>query len=322
MTAELSPSIAADGPRLAFRAMGCRASVIVNGPSPLLGRAESRIAHLERVWSRFNDDSDNSIINRSDGRPRRVDPMTVVLIRAMVDGWNATGGAFDPTLLPSLVALGDPGPTGSCAAQTQLPFGALSHQTLWRGDPASIEIDLDGIVTLPAGTTLDAGGIGKGLAADIVADEMLSAGADGALVEIGGDVAVRGTAPSGGGWRIAVGDGGGLIALSQGGVATSGTERRTWMGPNGDAVHHLIDPRRLTSFNASVCEATVIAGTAAWAEVFTKFLVAASARGTAALEEALAHLDARGLGARVRHECGATGCNDAWTKFAVAGESA
>ena len=57
---------------------------------------------------------------------------------------------------------------------------------------------------LPRGTGFDPGGIGKGLAADIVVDELRAAGAEGVCVNLGGDVRVEGAGPTGDGWTIAV----------------------------------------------------------------------------------------------------------------------
>ena len=60
-------------------------------------------------------------------------------------------------------------------------------------------------VSLPAGIRFDPGGIGKGLAADIVTEELITDGAAGALVSVGGDVRVRGKPPTGTTWDLAEG---------------------------------------------------------------------------------------------------------------------
>ena len=66
------------------------------------------------------------------------------------------------------------------------------------------DIEIDGReVRLPAGTGFDSGGIGKGLAADLVAVEVMAAGADGVCVNLGGDLRVLGTS-SDGSWTVAV----------------------------------------------------------------------------------------------------------------------
>ena len=59
--------------------------------------------------------------------------------------------------------------------------------------------------SLPAGTRFDPGGVGKGLAGDLVAAHLLELGARSVQVELGGDVRVAGAPwvrrPSGG-WRL------------------------------------------------------------------------------------------------------------------------
>ena len=75
-------------------------------------------------------------------------------------------------------------PRGSCTEITLIPSAS--------------------VVILPAGTALDPGALGKGLAADLVADEAIAEGASGVLVELGGDIVTRGSAPDGDPWRIAI----------------------------------------------------------------------------------------------------------------------
>jgi len=299
--------------------MGCAVDVVIVGGSPaLLELASTAIDHLELCWSRFMPESDISRLNHGAGSSTvHVDPATVVLLQAMVDGWRVTAGAFDPTLLAPLVGLGYAASWHDPATVTSVPCGA--HH---RGDLDQLVIDVDrNIVTIPDGMCLDAGGIGKGLAADLVVGQLIGAGADGASVSIGGDVAVRGAAPQEGGWLVGVADPmnddreAGQLALVAGGVATSGTLRRTWRNDDGAAVHHLLDPATGRSIHHSrqIVAVTVIAGTAAWAEVWTK---AAMVRGGAAL----AALDERGLAAQFTYADGPTATNSCWSSFAPLGE--
>ena len=57
---------------------------------------------------------------------------------------------------------------------------------------------------IPAGVGFDPGGIGKGLAADLVADETMAGGALGVCVNMGGDLRVRGRSPDSESWTVAV----------------------------------------------------------------------------------------------------------------------
>ncbi len=142
---------------------------------------------------------------------------------------------------------------------------------------------------VPRGVRLDPGGIGKGLAADLVAATVLADGAAGAVVDVGGDVRVAGTSPASG-WRVDVDLSAGpatdgeratprpapdaKLALRTGGVATSSTRRRAWTR-DGTVRHHLIDPATGAPAATRFVAATVVAGTAWWAEALTKAVLLA-----------------------------------------------
>jgi FAD:protein FMN transferase len=80
-----------------------------------------------------------------------------------------------------------------------------------------------------------------------------------------------------------------VLALGQGGVATSGRDFRRWEA-GSDEAHHLIDPRTGAPSTSEVLTATVVADTAVTAEVAAKVVVLLGA------SEGLAWLDRRGLG--------------------------
>ena len=97
----------------AFRAMGTDAHVLVwtsdacpVAPGDLLEVAEAEVERLEARWSRFRPDSDVSRLNRSAGQPVEVDADTLDLLDLCRVAAARTGGAFDPTVLPALLAAG------------------------------------------------------------------------------------------------------------------------------------------------------------------------------------------------------------------------
>lgn len=310
-----------------FRAMSCTASIVVHTDDAagsdsgsdhvdaLVDRAVDRIGELERRWSRFLPDSEITGLNAAGGGPRRCSADTVELIEAMVAGWSATHGRFDPSLLGPLVELGYANSrTPESSATVLLPGTGFGHRVdLIRVDRGT------GVAQLPTGLTLDPGGIGKGLAADIVTRELVGDVGDrseriGALVEIGGDIRVAGVGPDDGAWTIAVAHPFGgdpePVRLVNGGVATSTTRLRTWHRAGIDH-HHLLDPASGTSTTTDVVACTVIAGTAAWAEVFTKgaFVVG--------VDDALARFDTLGLAARIVTGDGIARRSTTWKEFAA-----
>lgn len=259
--------------RRAYRAMSCTAHAVVvaDRPEPLLEHVAQRLVALESRWSRFRPGSEISGLNRAAGSPLRVSVDTARLVESLVQAWHLTDGAFDPTLLGTLVELGYAASRTDATART-----SLAPTTRPIGRPELVRLDRDlGVVQLPPGTTLDPGGLGKGLAADLIVQELIELGADGALVEVGGDLRVEGLAPASDGWPVAIGAHPApvQVTVGSGAVATSSSRRRTWRH-DGQHRHHLLDPRTLAPTGCDseddVVACTVIAGSAATAEAFTK----------------------------------------------------
>ena len=86
-----------------FRAMGTDVHVIVHGPLELVQLAREVVDDLERRWSRFLPDSEVSELNRRAGSWVAVSPATVELVGRAVEGWRATDGAYDPTVLGDVI---------------------------------------------------------------------------------------------------------------------------------------------------------------------------------------------------------------------------
>ena len=138
--------------------------------------------------------------------------------------------------------------------------------------PGCAAIELDATlrtVRMPAGVKFDGGGIGKGLAVDLIVEELLDAGATGACVNLGGDLRVGGLAPTAQGWILGVADPYDAeliipVRVDDGAVVTSTRLLRRW-DKCGRTFHHLIDPRTGLPSTSDVDAVTVVAGRAWWA---------------------------------------------------------
>ena len=127
---------------------------------------------------------------------------------------------------------------------------------------------------LPEGVGFDPGGIGKGLAADLVVERLLRDGAAGACVNVGGDLRVEGQPRRGAAWAVDVAHplrpgARTPLGLRSGAVATSTRTLRAW-GPANDRRHHLIDPATGRPARSGLASATVVAAVAWQAEVVAK----------------------------------------------------
>jgi thiamine biosynthesis lipoprotein len=136
------------------------------------------------------------------------------------------------------------------------------------------------VLERPAGLRLDSGGLGKGLFADLAAD--LLADHESFAVDCGGDLRLGGTSDVGRTVEVANPFEDGVLhrfELAQGGVATSGIGRRSWLDSNGAPAHHLLDPGTGKPAFTGIVQATALAPTALAAETLAKAAVLSGPEG-------------------------------------------
>jgi thiamine biosynthesis lipoprotein len=106
------------------------------------------------------------------------------------------------------------------------------------------------------------------------------------LVELGGDIAIRGTPPTNEGWQVAVESGSGellaILDIDRGAVATSSTEKIRWR-MNGSWSHHIIDPMNGEPSRSDVRQVTALGDRTASTEVWAKTALILGAEGSARL---------------------------------------
>lgn len=318
-----------------LRAMASTVTMTVVEPGPgapaALDRAELVVRQVERTCSRFDAASDLSRVNAAPDAWHDVPATLALAVAEAGRAHERTAGLFDPRVLDVLLTWGyDAG----------LAFGAAGPvRGEGRGRPGGVEprpgrprtapwrpvVERDGErwrVHLD-GSGIDLGGIGKGLAVRWAAECLQEAGA-GAMVDAGGDLAVRGSAPDGERWLVGVEDpegggtsgGGGeqpllVLGLRDAACATSSTRRRRWRAGGGQVVHHLVDPRTGRPGGAGLRAVTVVGPDPAWAEVWAKALFLGGAERTAA------EAGARGLAALWVDVDGVVGVSAAMAELVV-----
>jgi FAD:protein FMN transferase len=244
------------------------------------------LRELEARWSRFESSSEISRLNASAGVPLVVSAPTAALIELGVEGWRVTNGCFDPTVLGDVMRAGYDRSFCDITEAT-----ARIATSSFRRGCAGIEVDpTSGTVRLPTGVGVDPGGIGKGLAADLVIDALRATGAEGACVNVGGDVRVAGASP-GDGWVIELGQSGcsrarETVHIVDGAVATSAPTYRSWFR-SGSRKHHLIDPRTGEPIDNDIVSVSVAAARGWQADVLTKAIFVAGVRAGLELADEL-----------------------------------
>ena len=298
---------------LTFRAMGSSCRVVVDGPTnDLARRARTVVEDLEARWSRFVPTSEVSGANRGAGKPTVVSLLTYRLAEHAVEASRLTDGTFDPLMLDPLEALGydrdhhhlgAPAPTDSSPDRERAAWAADDVVADPGGRPRLTLTPELCAITVPAGTRFDPGGIGKGLAADIVARDLVDQGAWWVMVGLGGDLRFAGESMAAHGWTAVVEDPRdptaelGHLRVDGGAIATSSRLRRRW-SHHGRTHHHLLDPATRAPASSPVVAATVQASQGWLADVLAKCIVIAGP------DRAQPWLDAVGAGAVVSFDEG------------------
>jgi thiamine biosynthesis lipoprotein len=244
---------------------------------------ERELDAIDLACSRFRGDSELARVNREAGAISCVGPLLAEAIEVSLRAAELTEGVVDPTVGADLIRAGYDRDWQAMARTAEAPFhgsvracarpprAARRDGAGWRG------VALDrraGLVQIPPGVSLDLGATCKAWAADRAAAIASEVSEDGALVSIGGDLALAGEAPAGG-WRVLVSDSsrggrGQTIGVAAGALATSGTTVRRWRR-DGERMHHIIDARsgrparsrwRTVSVAAESCVDANIAATA------------------------------------------------------------
>jgi thiamine biosynthesis lipoprotein len=230
-----------------FRAMGSPCEIRLYGGSQqaacaVAGAAIAEVGRLERKFSRYQETSLASRINRSAGDPAGVvvDEETATLLDYAATAYRESDGLFDISSGVLRRAWNFrsgrvPGREEILALLPLVGFGRV----LWERPR----------VALPdAGMELDFGGYVKEYAADRAAELCRRHGAHHGLVDLGGDLAVVGPHPGGVPWRIGIrdprdpGSAMATVSLLGGGLASSGDYERCLV-VDGRRYAHVLDPR-------------------------------------------------------------------------------
>jgi len=233
----------------------------------------ARLQDVNRLMSDYITESEIGQLNRQPvGEPLSLSPETLRCLRRAIEISKLSGGAFDVTCRPLVVLWKTAGREGRLPSEQEL----ASVRSLIGADKIALDAEAATAARTADGVQVDLGGIAKGYALDLAGEAMLSAGARGALVDVGGDVLAIESNAAGQPWRVGIKHPfhqtlHTILELSDRAVATSGVQQRFYE-IDGKRYSHIIDPRsgRPAEQAPSV---TVIAADGitadAWATVFS-----------------------------------------------------
>jgi thiamine biosynthesis lipoprotein len=231
-----------------FRGIGTTATVVVLR-SDRVESAESllrdEVEAIDLACSRFRADSELAYLHSRAGTSVTVSPLLLEALEVAVAVAEKTNGAVDPTVGNAMSTLGYDRDFDEVEDRPSLPSKVLGPVVgYWH-----IHIDARSrTVRIPRGVRLDLGSSAKALVADRSAARIADQLDTGVLVSVGGDVAVAGPPPPEG-WPIGIavessvqaGEPDQVVAIREGGLASSSTAVRTW-NVGTERVHHIIDP--------------------------------------------------------------------------------
>ena len=264
--------------------MGSPSEILVDGPGELIRDGFSRLRHLEKTWSRFLPDSELNRLPARRGDWLECSDDLVAALQLCQHMHAETRGLFDPSIRTSLEQLG-----------YDRTFAEIVEQSSRSSDvPEAVPATgLAGLqisnhwVRLADGLSIDLGGIGKGLAADLVANELIAAGANSAYVSLGGDIHSAGEPVDENGWCVPLlhpltGAAVDHHALFSGALVMSTVAIRRW-ARGGVEHHHIIDPRTGRPADTDLVAVAVADQSAARGEALAKAAIVAGAEEGAAL---------------------------------------
>lgn len=231
--------------------------------------------------SRFNNSMDSLSI----------DAYFVAVMNKSFEIFKDTQGKFDVTVAPLVQAWGfGPKPINL------FPDSAEIKKLLQNVGMNYLELKGNRLLKKKPGIHIDLNGIAQGYSVDVVANYLVSKEVTSYVVEIGGEIRMKGPKPDGSAMRIGI-EGPALneqsepqirhvISFNEGAVTTSGNYRK-YLKNGGKKISHLINPKTGYPLDNRLISVTIYAKDALTADGYDNAVMAMD------IEEALAFVNAR-----------------------------
>lgn len=211
-----------------------------------IAEAFGEAKRLDGLLSNYRPESELSKVNRLAGQaPVSVSNELFQFLSACVTYSRASEGSFDVTVGPLVKVFGFYDGTGRLPKEDEIlcALGKVGYRSLILDEQnTTVRFAQDGM-------ELDPGGIGKGLAADKMAEILRRAEVYSALIVAGGStIYALGTPPHQPGWKVTIKDPRKpsttieTVELKDEGISTSGNYEKFFWG-DGKIWGHILDPR-------------------------------------------------------------------------------
>ena len=251
--------------------------IVYQSNTPLHDGIKSSLKQVNASLSTFDSTSIISRINQNDTTVV-ADSLFALVFNTAQQVSMQTHGAFDITVAPLVNAWGfgfDP-----TRNRTQATIDSLKACVGY----SKIALQKGKIIKTVPCVQLDASAIAKGLGCDVVAHYLESQGVGHYLVDIGGEMRLKGFNAQGKEWRVGIQQPkedsllvsnqiAAILQTSNVGIATSGNYRQFYY-QDGQKISHTIDPRTGYPTAHNLLSTTVIAPSAMLADAYaTAFMV-------------------------------------------------
>jgi thiamine biosynthesis lipoprotein len=232
------------------RTMGTYAGVmlVTADSAATAGQAQavhSVFAYIDSLMSNWTKTSEVARINREAGSTSlTIHPEVAVVLDESMRVWRESDGAFDVTIEPLVRAWGFLG------GKPHVPSDEEAAAAFARVGAGQIEFDAaDRTLSFSKdGVQIDFGGVAKGYAVDMAAQELETHGVRDALVDLSGNMYALGSPPDADAWRIGIRDPRdrmpffARLLITGEAVATSGKYEQ-FVAVDGKEYGHILDPR-------------------------------------------------------------------------------
>lgn len=235
---------------------------------------------LTRIDSTLSIYQPFSLISRFNASKKGIviDDHFAAVVHKSIEAWQQSGGLFDITVQPLVQAWGF-----SAKPVKKYPDSAKVRSLLACVGTDKIKLKGSRLVKAKPCITVDVDGIAQGYSVDVVADFLEQHGISDYIVEIGGEIRVRGRKkPGNEKMKIGIEAPGNyafeapviqkIITVSEGAVTTSGNYRK-FHESNGKKFSHTIDPRTGYPTQNDLISVTVFAKDAITADAYDNVLM-------------------------------------------------
>lgn len=253
-------------------------------PEKFKSQLESFFSQFNSEFSTYQSDSVISQLNTAPANKKlKISPRFIQMLELARKLHEDTQGAFDPTLAPIIKLWGFGGgeskgtPSDKVLKKAQENMGFSKIQ--WDAVNNEVWKTTDAV-------TLDVNGFAPGWAADLIAEHLEKHDIQNYMVDISGEILVKGTRSPNSGWIMGVEKPSANLGeavqiafrMEDSALATSGNYRQFYDN-QGERYSHIIDPKTLRPVQHRIASASVIAPTAAEADAWSTAMMVLGEKG-------------------------------------------